>query len=211
MDEIQRKDVRVGDTVIVRRAGDVIPEVARIVPEKRPDDTKEITMPEKCPVCDSAVEQIEGEAVSRCSGGLFCPAQRKEAIKHFASRKALDIDGLGTKLVEQLFDEKLISNISDLYKLKPEQLEKLERMGEKSAQNLIDALEVSKQPTLARFICSLGIREVGETTAKSLANYFRSLDAIKEADEEILQTVDDIGPVVASHVVNFFRRNIIMM
>lgn len=207
MDEIERKDVRVGDTVIVRRAGDVIPEVARIVPEKRPDDAQEIHMPEKCPVCDSAVEQVEGEAVARCTGGLYCPAQRKEAIKHFASRKAFDIDGLGTKLVEQLFDEKLITNISDLFTLKAEELEKLERMGEKSAENLVEALEDSKQPTLARFIYSLGIREVGESTAKSLANHFRSLDAIKTSDEETLQTIDDVGPIVASHIVSFFQQD----
>ena len=206
MDEIKRKDVRVGDTVIVRRAGDVIPEVARIVPAKRPADAKLIVMPSKCPVCDSDVLQIEGEAVSRCTGGLFCPAQQKQAIKHFASRKALDIDGLGDKLVEQLFDEKLIENISDLYRVNTEELSKLERMGEKSAKNLIAALETSKQPTLARFIYSLGIREVGETTAKSLANHYRSLDAIKQADEENLQEVNDVGPIVASHVVHFFQQ-----
>ena len=206
MDEIKRKDVRIGDTVIVRRAGDVIPEVARIVPDKRPEDAVEIKMLETCPVCYSKVEQIEGEAVARCTGGLICPAQSKEAIKHFASRKALDIDGLGTKLVEQLFDEKLITNISDLYNLTVEQLEKLERMGEKSAQNLVDALENSKQPTLARFIYSLGIREVGETTAKSLSNYFKSLKALQQADQKLLQTVDDVGPIVASHIVNFFEQ-----
>lgn len=206
MDEIRRKDVRIGDTVIVRRAGDVIPEVARIVPEKRPKNTTKIKMLDVCPVCESKVEQVEGEAVARCTGGLFCPAQSKQAIKHFASRKALDVDGLGTKLVDQLFDEKLIRNISDLYLLEIEQLEKLERMGEKSAKNLVKALEISKKPTLARFIYSLGIREVGETTAKSLSNHFRSLSAIKEADEELLQTVDDVGPIVASHIVNFFEQ-----
>ncbi len=207
MDEIERKDVRVGDTVIVRRAGDVIPEVARIVPAKRPDNTQKIVMPSQCPVCNSAVEQIDGEAVSRCTGGLVCPAQQKQAIKHFASRKALDIDGLGDKLVEQLFDEKLIENISDLYRLKVEDLIKLERMGEKSAENLIKSLELSKKPTLARFIYSLGIREVGETTAKSLSNHYLSLEAIKEADEENLQEVNDVGPIVASHVVSFFQED----
>ncbi|MCL4114697.1 UNVERIFIED_CONTAM: hypothetical protein GTU68_053576 [Idotea baltica] len=205
MDEIKRKDVRIGDTVIVRRAGDVIPEVARIVPAKRPDNVKEIIMPSLCPVCESAVEQIEGEAVSRCTGGLICPAQQKQAIKHFASRKALDIDGLGDKLVEQLFDEHLIKNISDLYRINAKQLSNLERMGDKSAENLISALEQSKTPTLARFIYSLGIREVGETTAKSLANHYRSLAALKQADEESLQQVNDVGPIVASHVVNFFH------
>ncbi len=206
MDEIARKDIRIGDTVIVRRAGDVIPEVARIVPNKRPDNARIIHLPDRCPVCDSAVEQIEGEAIARCSGGLYCPAQRKEAIKHFASRKALDIDGLGDKLVEQLFDEKLIENISDLYHLNAVELSKLERMGEKSAQNLVNSLEQSKTPSLARFIYALGIREVGETTAKSLANYYRSLDALKNANEEGLQQIDDVGPIVAGHIVSFFQQ-----
>ena len=206
MDEIRRKDVRIGDMVIVRRAGDVIPEVARVVPEKRPTDTTDIIMPKTCPVCDSAVEQIEGEAVFRCTGGLYCPAQSKEAIKHFASRKALDIDGLGTKLVEQLFDKKLISNVSDLYSLTVEQLAQLERMGEKSAQNIIHALQMSKQTSLARFIYALGIREVGETTAKSLAKHFRALDALQQADEEALKRIDDVGPIVASHIVHFFQQ-----
>lgn len=205
MDEIQRKDVRIGDSVIVRRAGDVIPEVARVVLVKRPDDARIIELPTHCPVCDSLVEQLEGEAVARCSGGLFCPAQRKQAIKHFASRKAFDIDGLGDKLVEQLFDEKLISRVSDLYLLSTDQLEKLERMGEKSAQNLVDSLNASKEPTLSRFIYSLGIREVGETTAKHLAQHFRSLEGISKAVEEDLLVVDDVGPIVAKHVVNFFK------
>ena len=205
MDEIKRKDVRIGDTVIVRRAGDVIPEVARIVPAMRSENTKPINMPDNCPVCTSAVEQIEGEAVFRCTGGLICPAQQKQAIKHFASRKALDIDGLGDKLVEQLFDEKLIENISDLYRLNAKELSQLERMGDKSAENLISALEDSKKPSLARFIYALGIREVGETTAKSLANHYGSLDTIKQSDEESLQQVNDVGPIVASHVVHFFQ------
>lgn len=206
MDEIRRKDVRIGDTVIVRRAGDVIPEVARIVPSKRPDDAQEIKMPSTCPVCGSMVEQLEDEAVARCSGGLFCGAQQKEAIKHFASRKALDIDGLGNKLVEQLFDEKLIETVADLYTLSVEQLSRLERMGEKSAKNLVDALIDSKQTTMARFIYALGIREVGETTAKSLANYYRYLSELEKTDEEDLQQVDDVGPIVASHVVHFFQQ-----
>ncbi len=206
MDEIERKNVRVGDTVIVRRAGDVIPEVARIVPSQRPENTIKIEMPSHCPVCHSDVKQEEGEAVARCTGGLFCSAQSKQAIKHYASRKALDIDGLGTKLVEQLFDEKRIKNISDLYHLDVESLENLERMGEKSAQNLVNALEASKTPTLARFIYSLGIREVGETTAKSLANHFITLENIKKTDEETLQTVDDVGPIVANHVLSFFQQ-----
>ncbi len=207
MDEIRRKDVRIGDTVIVRRAGDVIPEVARIVPDKRTDNSKVITMPVQCPVCHSDVEQTEDEAVARCTGGLYCAAQRKEAIKHFASRKAMDIDGLGDKLVEQLFDEKLIQNVSDLYQLETDQIKDLERMGEKSAQNLIDALEESKKPELARFIYSLGIREVGETTAKALANHYLSLDKIKEANEDDLQQVNDVGPIVAKHIVTFFDQN----
>jgi len=206
MDEIRRKDIRIGDTVIVRRAGDVIPEVARIVPSKRPKNAQEIHMPSTCPVCGSAVEQLDDESVARCSGGLFCSAQQKEAIKHFASRKALDIDGLGNKLVEQLFDEKLIETVADLYQLNVEQLSQLERMGEKSAQNLVAALNDSKQTTLARFIYALGIREVGETTAISLANHYRFLDALKQADEESLQKVDDVGPIVASHVVYFFQQ-----
>lgn len=207
MDEIERKDIHIGDTVIVRRAGDVIPEVARVVPAKRTTDTIRIIMPSHCPVCGSIVTQVEGEAVSRCTGGLVCPAQQKQAIKHFSSRKALDIDGLGDKLVEQLFDENLIENISDLYRLNTTELSKLERMGEKSADNLIAALAVSKSPTLARFIYALGIREVGETTAKSLANHYRSLQAIKQADEESLKKVNDVGPIVASHVVHFFQQD----
>lgn len=206
MGEIRRKDVRIGDTVIVRRAGDVIPEVARVVPEKRPDNAKIIEMPTHCPVCNSDVEQSEDEAVARCTGGLYCAAQLKEAIKHFASRKAMDIDGLGDKLVEQLFDQKLIHYVSDLYQLKVDQIKDLERMGEKSAQNLIDALQNSKKPELARFIYSLGIREVGETTAKALANHYLSLENIKAADEEDLQQVNDIGPVVAKHIVTFFKQ-----
>jgi len=206
MDEIKRKDIRIGDTVIVRRAGDVIPEVVRVVFEKRPPDARQIELPKTCPVCGSAVEHIEGEAVARCTGGLYCPAQQKEAIKHFASRKAMDIDGLGTKLVDQLVDKKLVRNVSDLYKLTVEQLEKLERMGKKSAQNIINALEASKTPSLERFIYALGIREVGEATAKSLVRHFGSFNAIKQADCESLQMVEDVGPIVASHIVNFFRQ-----
>jgi len=206
MDEIRRKDIRIGDTVIVRRAGDVIPEVARVVPGRRPENAQEIHMPSVCPVCGSTVEQLDDEVVARCSGGLYCAAQQKQAIKHFASRKALDIDGLGDKLVEQLFDEKMIRNVADLYHLKAGQLGKLERMGKKSAQNLVNALQASKETTLARFIYALGIREVGETTAKSLAHYFGSLEKLKSANQEQLQEVDDVGPIVAAHVVNFFAQ-----
>jgi len=206
MDEIRRKDVRVGDQVIVRRAGDVIPEVVSVVPGSRKKQLPEIQMLKRCPVCQSAVEQIEGEAVARCTGGLFCRAQRAEAIKHFASRKAMDIDGLGDKLVEQLVAEDLIHTPADLYQLSIETVASLERMAEKSAKNLIDALEASKHPALSRFVYALGIREVGETTAINLANEFRTLSAIQEADFDHLIEVQDIGPVVAQHIVNFFQQ-----
>ncbi len=206
MDEIRRKDVRIGDQVIVRRAGDVIPEVARVVPGSRKKELPEIKMLEFCPVCHSAIEQIEGEAIARCTGGLFCQAQRAQAIKHFASRKAMDIDGLGDKLVEQLVDEDLVHTPADLYKLSLEDLVALDRMAEKSAKNLLNALEASKQPTLARFIYALGIREVGETTAMNLANEFKTLEAIEQADFDQLIEVQDIGPIVAQHIVNFFQQ-----
>lgn len=205
MDEVVRKDVRIGDTVVVRRAGDVIPEVVRSIIELRPSETRGITMPSECPVCGSTVVQIEGEAVSRCSGGLVCQAQRKEGIKHFASRKALDIEGLGDKLVDQLLDAKLIDHIDDLFNLEIKALLKLERMGEKSATNLLEALEASKQTTFARFIYGLGIREVGEATALSLANTFDSIDGLIAADEERLQKINDVGPIVAGNLVRFFR------
>jgi DNA ligase (NAD+) len=206
MDEIRRKDVRVGDQVIVRRAGDVIPEVVSVLPGSRNKDLKEIEMLEKCPVCGSAIEQIEGEAVARCTGGLYCQAQRSEAVKHFASRKAMDIDGLGDKLVEQLVAHDLVHTPADLYKLSVETLASLERMAEKSASNLVAALEKSKQPALSRFIYALGIREVGETTAMNLANEFKTLTAIQHADFDQLVEVQDIGPIVAQHIVNFFQQ-----
>lgn len=205
-DEIDRKDIRIGDTVIIRRAGDVIPQVVKVVLSKRQPGAKKFHLPKHCPVCGSEVFKDEGEAIYRCSGGLYCPAQQKEAIKHYASRKAMDIDGLGDKLVEQFFEEKLIENIADLYQLKFDDLVKLERMGEKSAQNLLDAIEKSKDTTLARFLYSLGIREVGEATATALANYFLSLEEVKKADAETLQKVPDVGPVVANHIVHFFRQ-----
>lgn len=207
MDEVNRKDVRVGDQVIIRRAGDVIPEVVRVVPGSRKADAKKISLPEQCPVCGSDVEQLEGEAVARCSGGLFCAAQRKESIKHFASRKAMDIDGLGDKLVEQLVDENCIEHVNDLYTLSKEQIASLERMGEKSAANLVEAIEKSRHTTLAKFIYALGIREVGEATAQRLADYFTDLQAIKKANEETLQKVEDVGPVVAAHIVRFFKQD----
>lgn len=200
IDEIQRKDVRVGDTVYVRRAGDVIPEVVRVLPERRPSGTREVQLPAQCPVCGSDVLRAEGEAVARCTGGLFCAAQRKEAIKHFASRRAMDIEGLGDKLVEQLVDRALVSDPADLYGLAAEQLSGLERMGEKSAANLLAALDKSRRTTLARFIYALGIREVGETTARALAEHFRDLDALMEAPRSALlpaEGIKGLGPKTA--------------
>ncbi len=206
MDEVNRKDVRVGDQVIIRRAGDVIPEVVAVVPGSRKTEVEKIKLPKQCPVCESDIEQEEGEAIARCSGGLFCGAQRKEAIKHFASRKAMDIDGLGDKLVELLVDEGCIQHMDDLYSLTVDEISGLERMAEKSATNLITSLEKSKHTSLNRFIYALGIREVGEATARSLASHFTTLDAIKVADEKTLQQVDDVGPIVAAHIVRFFKQ-----
>lgn len=206
-DEIERKDIRIGDTVIVRRAGDVIPEVVSAVVSKRPRGAKKFNMPGHCPVCGSAIVRLENEAVARCSGGLYCEAQRKEAIKHFASRRAMDIDGLGDKLVEQLVDEGLIHDVADLYKLKKAQLAALERMADKSAQNLIDALQKSKSTTLERFIFALGIRQVGETTARTLARHFGDLDALMKATPDDLLGVSDVGPVVAESICRFFKES----
>ncbi|WP_026186012.1 NAD-dependent DNA ligase LigA [Thioalkalivibrio thiocyanodenitrificans] len=206
MDEVERKDVRIGDTVIVRRAGDVIPEVAAVVLSKRPAGTRPVVMPTRCPVCGSEVVRLEGEAVARCSGGLYCAAQRREAIKHFASRRAMDIEGLGDKLVEQLVDAGLVDHVDGLYRLTAEELADLERMGEKSAQNLVEALDRSRHTQLARFIFALGIREVGEATARALAQHFGGLDALMQADEESLMEVPDVGPVVAHHVATFFQQ-----
>jgi len=205
-DEIDRKDVRVGDTVIVRRAGDVIPEVVQVVLSKRPEQSQPFTLPSQCPICDSEAERVEGEAVLRCTGGLYCPAQRKEAIKHFASRKAMDIDGLGDKIVEQLVDENLIGDPAGLFSLTVKQLSALERMGDKSAANLVNALHDGKQTKFARFLYSLGIREVGEATARSLANHFLTLDALKVTDEAALLEIEDVGPVVAHNIVTFFHQ-----
>lgn len=203
-DEIKRLGVCIGDTVIIRRAGDVIPQIVKVILEKRPEDAQVIVFPERCPVCQSSVKRAEGEAVARCTGGLFCGAQIKEAIKHFASRKAMDIDGLGDKLVELLVDAGSIYSVADLFELKVDQLLGLERMADKSATNLTAAITASKETTLAKFLYSLGIREVGEATAQTLANNFGSLEAVIEADAEQLLDVDDIGPVVAKHIVNFF-------
>ena len=205
-DEIARLGVKVGDTVIIRRAGDVIPQVVSVVESRRPDDARDIEFPAHCPVCDSPVEATPGEAVARCSGGLICSAQRKQAIKHFASRKALDIDGLGDKIVDQLVDEGLLNSVSGLYHLSLEPLMALERMGEKSAQNLLDALEKSKSTTLPKFLYALGIREVGEATARNLARHFGDLDHLMQADSEALQQVEDVGPVVAHYVAEFFEQ-----
>ncbi len=220
-DEIRRKDVRIGDWVIVRRAGDVIPEIVRVVKERRPRNARRFVMPRKCPVCGSDIERVEGEAIARCSGGLYCPAQRKEAIKHFASRRAMDIEGLGDKLVEQLVDQELIHDVADLYRLDADTLAGLERMGQKSARNLIRALEASKHTSLERFLFALGIREVGEVTARALARAFGSSDGkgmsdseraradierLARASQEELEAIPDIGPVVADHIVRFFKQ-----
>lgn len=203
-DEIARLGVHIGDSVIIRRAGDVIPQIVGVVESRRPQGAREIVFPEACPVCGSHVERVEGEAVARCTGGLICGAQRKEAIKHFASRKALDVDGLGDKIIEQLVDKEMITTPADLFSLTAGQVTVLDRMGPKSAQNVIDALAKSKETTLPRFLYSLGIREVGEATAANLANYFRTLDAIMESDEEALVAVPDVGGIVARHIIGFF-------
>ena len=205
-DEARRKDVRVGDTVVVRRAGDVIPEVVSVVADKRLADGAVFTMPRLCPVCGSAAVREEGEADYRCTGGIFCPAQRKEAILHFAHRRAVEIDGLGDKMVEQLVDANLVRNLADLYRLGFSALVNLERMADKSASKLLDAIERSKQTTLARFIFGLGIRHVGEATAKELARHFGQLDAVMAASTEQLLEVADVGPVVAQSIRTFFEQ-----
>ncbi len=203
-DEMRRKDVRIGDTVSIRRAGDVIPEVVNVVFDKRPTNALLFMMPTECPVCGSHIKKQEDEAVARCTGGIFCAAQRKQAMIHFASRKAMDIEGFGDKLVEQLVDSNLANNLADIYRLDFHTLADLDRMAEKSAQNIIDALTQSKKTTLARFIYALGIRNVGEATAKDLARYFGNVEAIQQADMEQLQQVPDVGPIVAESIVNFF-------
>ena len=203
-DEVRRKDIRIGDTVVVRRAGDVIPEVVAAVPEKRSGLERVFAMPPQCPVCGSGIQRLPDEAVARCTGGLFCPAQRKQALLHFASRRALDIEGLGEKLVEQLVDRELVKTAADLYRLDVVTLAGLERMGEKSAQNIVDAIEKSKDTTLARLVFALGIRNVGEATAKDLARHYGSLVALMAADAEALQRVNDVGPIVAESIAGFF-------
>lgn len=204
MDEIERLDIRINDMVIIRRAGDVIPKVVSVVLDERPNDAQIIKLPQQCPVCDSHIERIAEESIARCTGGLICAAQRKERIKHFASRKALDIEGLGDKLVEQLVDAKLVNDLADLFHLSLEQLSGLERMAEKSANNILDALEESKNTTLARFIYALGIREVGQVTANNLATHFGFLARIGEASIEELVKINDVGEVVAQHIHSFF-------
>ena len=204
-DEIARLNLAIGDTVVVRRAGDVIPQIIGVLHERRPADAKPIIFPHNCPVCGSQIVRIEGEAVARCTGGLFCAAQRKESLKHFVSRKAMDIDGVGGKLIEQLVELKLIRTPADLFKLDLSTLMQLERMGEKSAKNALNSLEQAKHTTLARFIFALGIREVGESTALNLANHFKTLEALKNADFEQLQAVPDVGEVVANRILAFWR------
>ena len=204
-DDIERLNIAIGDTVVIRRAGDVIPQIIGVLHERRPDNAKPIIFPTNCPVCDSQIIRIEGEAVARCTGGLFCAAQRKEALKHFVSRKAMDIDGVGGKLIEQLVDRELIHTPADLFKLDLTTLTRLERMGAKSAENALNSLEKAKTTTLARFIFALGIREVGEATALNLANHFKTLDALKAADLEELQQVPDVGEVVANRIFVFWR------
>lgn len=207
MDELHRKDVRVGDTVIVRRAGDVIPEVVRVIKKKGARRKAKIKIPQKCPVCGSKVVRIEDEAVARCTGGLFCEAQRSEALKHFVSRRALDIEGLGSKLIEQLVAIGRIKTPADIFILDRDELIEMERMGEKSADNLLESIEKSKETTLSRFLYGLGIREVGEATASALASFYGKLEAIMGAQEEELQNVPDVGPIVASRIRAFFNES----
>ena len=206
MDEVERKDVRAGDTVIVRRAGDVIPEVVKVVIERRKKGARKTKLPKNCPECGSQILRVEGEAVARCIAGFACPAQRKGALKHFASRNAMDIEGLGDKIVDQLIDLELVNNLDDLYHLDLQTISNLDRMGDKSAQNLLNSIEKSKQIPLAKFLYALGIREVGEATAIALAEYFNDdLDALMQANEDLLQSVPDVGPIVAKHIAHYFN------
>jgi DNA ligase (NAD+) len=207
MDEVTKKDIRVGDTVFVRRAGDVIPEVVRVLPERRKAYVRPVQLPTHCPECGADVIKPQGEAVARCSGGLYCSAQRKQAIKHFASRRAMDIEGLGDKLVDLIVDREMVHDLADIYSLTHAKLAGLERMGDKSADNLIQAMDRSKHTTLARFLYALGIREVGEVTASALADHFRELDAIKQANTYDLSLIEGIGPVMAEHIAAFFRQS----
>ena len=207
IDELQRKDVRIGDTIVIRRAGDVIPEVVRVINERRPAKSSPARLPQKCPVCGSAVEREEGEAVARCTGALTCPAQLKESLRHFSSRRAMDIEGLGSKLIDQLVDSGLVRNAADLFKLDAEKLAGLDRMGERSAENLVQSLERSKETTFARFLHALGIRDVGDATAEALARHFRSLEPLRGSTVAEIEEVPDIGPVTAGHVRAFFAES----
>ena len=204
-DELFRKDIREGDTVVIRRAGDVIPEVVKAIIEKRPKNTRKTALPKQCPVCGSHLVKPEGEAVLRCTGGLYCSAQLRESIKHFATRRAMDIDGLGDKIVDLLADNQLIKTVADLYQLNRDAVIALPRMGEKSADHLLSAIEKSKSTTFARFLYALGIREVGEATASVLSLEFKDIKALMHADELRLQQVQDVGPVVAAHIIAFFH------
>jgi DNA ligase (NAD+) len=206
IDELRRKDVRPGDSVIIRRAGDVIPEIVRVIRNKRSAGVSLVDLPDQCPVCGAEVQRVEGEAVARCSGGFTCSAQRKEAIKHFSSRRALDIEGLGSKLIDQLVDDRLIESPGDLFSLTFEQLMELQRMGEKSAANLLASLESSKNTTLNRFLYAIGIRDVGEATSLALAKHFGELEPIRNATQEEFQAVNDIGPIVADHIHSYFQQ-----
>lgn len=206
MDEIKRKDIRVHDVVVVRRAGDVIPEVVSVINDQRPLHAKPVSLPKRCPVCGSDIEKLEGEAIARCTGGLGCVAQSIESIRHFASRRAMNIEGLGDKIVTLLVDVGLVTSVADLYDLKLEDLSSLERMGEKSATNLIQAIQKSKNTTFSKFLYALGIREVGETTARSLSTHFDDCKSIQKASEQSLQEIPDIGPVVAAHIHTFFKQ-----
>ncbi len=206
-DEIERLNLKIGDTVVIHRAGDVIPKVVSVVESRRPKNAKAIIFPRNCPVCGSLIESIEGEAVSRCSGGgKRCSAQQKESIKHFASRQAMDIDGLGDKIVELLVDEELVTTVADLYGLSVEQISALDRMGQKSGENLVEALEASKKTSLPRFLFALGIREVGQATARNLATHFGSIEKLMDANLEALLEVDDVGPVVAKYIFEYFQQ-----
>jgi len=202
-DELQRKDVRVGDTIVLRRAGDVIPEVVRVIMEKRPARTVLVRLPDRCPVCGSDVEREEGESVARCTGALVCPAQLKESLRHFASRRAMDIEGLGSKLVDQLVDQGLAKNAANLYRLTASQFAELDRMGDKSAEKLVKSLERSNETTFGRFLFALGIRDVGEATADSLARHFRTLEALRSSSVAEIEEVPDVGPVTSAHVHAF--------
>lgn len=206
MDEIARKDIRIHDHVVIRRAGDVIPEIVMPILNQRPKNAKKIQLPSECPICKSSVVHVEGEAAARCSGGLYCPAQRKEGIKHFAARKAMNIDGLGDKIIDQLVEENLIEDVADLYQLTHQQLANLARLGDKSASNILKAIEASKETTFARFLFGLGIPEVGEATALMLSQQFSTLDVLMEADIDTLLKLPDVGPVVAEEIHTFFKQ-----